>query len=119
MSSSGSTFSVHPPHSTPPADSMLVEVNFSTGPLGLTLHRHQNGIVSVVRIMDGSQSSSLDVLDGDELWEVEGIRIDERPLDEAAWQRIGDLVRHTRPLKVVFRRHLLVLKNDLCCREDF
>ena len=88
-----------------PPDSILVEVFFEEGPLGVTLHRRQDGVVIVFQIVDGSQAVNMDIADGDELWAVADRNIEQNPLNKADWQEVVDFIRRSeRPLRIVFRR---------------
>jgi ankyrin repeat protein len=90
-----------------PPDSVLVEVFFEEGPLGVTLHRKQEGTVIVYEIIDGSQAVNMDLIDGDELWCVGDRMIGDSPIDKVLWSELVDYIRKSdRPLRIVFRRHL-------------
>lgn len=89
-----------------PQDSILVEVFFDDGPLGVTLHRGHSGIVTVMKIIEETQAVNMDVADGDELWEVGDRFIGETPMEKAEWGEVVEYIKTSdRPLRVVFRRH--------------
>jgi C-terminal processing protease CtpA/Prc len=93
-------------------DSIIVEVFFEEGPLGVTLHRKSDGKVIVFEILDGSQAVNMDLVDGDELWGVGDRIVGDTPIDKARWQEIVEFIRKSeRPLRVQFKRWLEVVEH--------